>query len=270
MAVRLAALGLLAVALPARAVVQQTPAVQPIVSVWYRGVPAGTPRLDDLAAIRALGLRCVTWPSNHDAALATVRRLAETVGLAVIARPEPKPAANRQVTNVVGADGAIDLVVAGTTAVPPMATAWRAIAHGARVISFDSGQSEGSGLNTASGASAPWVKPAVAISRQVSANAELVGRLRPGPDVTIAPPIPAGLEVVLLDADKSWVLVATNTAATPLSATADLPKAVPYALWVSWIDGTNMGMLSRPSGPRWTFSIGPGAAKVYLIGKVQR
>ena len=27
----------------------------PIVSVWYRGLPAGQPRLDDLAAIKALG-----------------------------------------------------------------------------------------------------------------------------------------------------------------------------------------------------------------------
>jgi len=269
MLLRLVAFGLLGVLSSARITNQQTAVVPPVVSIWYRGTPAGTPRLDDLAAIRALGLATITWPAHRDAALPEVRRQAEIVGLTVIARPEPKVASVKGAP-VIGPDTAVDLVVAGPQGVPPMATAWRAIAHGARVISFDSAQSEGAGLTDASGRSAFWVPPAVAISRQIRANAELVGHLRPGPMVTIVPPVPAGLEVLLLDADASWVLVATNTAPTSVKAVADLPKAVPYALWVSWLDGTNLGMLSRPSGPRWTFTIDGGAALVYIIGKVQR
>ena len=42
----------------------------PSVSVWYRGDPAGTPRQDDLAVIRALGFPRVTWPAQHAAGLA--------------------------------------------------------------------------------------------------------------------------------------------------------------------------------------------------------
>lgn len=270
MQARLVALGLLVVPHGPQPATQQTVPVAPVVSVWYRGSPAGTPRLDDLAAIRALGLTGITWPSNQGAALADVRRLAEIVGLAVIARPEPKPVPGPQAAPVVGPDSAVDLRVAGPGAVAPTAMAWRAIAHGARVISFDSGQLEGAGLNAGSGRSAAWVQPAVAVSRQIRANAELVSQLRPGPAVTIAPPAPPGLEVVLLDAGRSWVLVATNTASAAVNAIADLPKAVPYALWVSWLDGTNLGMLSRPSGPRWTFHIDAGGALVYIIGKGQR
>src|SRR5262249_37030021 len=183
MLVRLVALGLLWVLTSAVTADRQTEAVAPVVSVWYRGTPAGTPRLDDLAAIRALGLTSITWPADRDAALTEVRRQAEIVGLTVIARPEPK-AASAQAAPVLGPDTAVDLVVAGSRGVPLMATAWRAIAHGARVISFDSAQPEGAGLNDAPGQSALWVQPAVAISRQIHANAELVGRLRPGPAVT--------------------------------------------------------------------------------------
>jgi hypothetical protein len=265
----LVALCLIAVPLNVRVAVQQTAPVAPVVAVWYRGSPAGTPRVDDLAAIRALGLTGIAWPSEHSAALFEVRRLTEIVGLAVISRPEPRPAPV-EAAPVVGPDGAIDLLVAGPRAVPTMAAAWRAIAHGARFILIDGGQAEGTGLTTSSGASAPWVPAAVAISRQIRANAELVRLLRPGPGVTNAPPTPSRLEVALLDAGNSWVLVATNTAPAKVDAIADLPKVVPYALWVSWLDGTNLGMLSRPSGPRWTFSIDAGAALVYIIGKEQR
>ena len=37
-------------------------AAEPVVAVWYRGAPAGTPRQDDLAVIRALGFNGVVWP----------------------------------------------------------------------------------------------------------------------------------------------------------------------------------------------------------------
>src|SRR6478672_8803380 len=114
---RLVALGLLVVPHGPQPATQQTVPVAPVVSVWYRGSPAGTPRLDDLAAIRALGLTGITWPSNQGAALADVRRLAEIVGLAVVARPEPKPVAGPHAAPVVGPDSAVDLRVAGSGAV---------------------------------------------------------------------------------------------------------------------------------------------------------
>lgn len=240
---------------------------EPVVSVWYRGSPAGQPRLDDLAAIRALGFTGVTWPILQTAGVPELRRMAEIVGLAVVLRSEPRPS---------GADGTaipdarVDLPVSGAAAQTVAARAWRAVARGARVLSFDPGQKEGTGLTTADGQTLPWVAPAVAIARQLSANATLVDRLRPGPAVTIGPPAPSGLDVVMLDGESSWIIVATNTGPGRQKVVARLLPGIPYALWVSWLDGTDLSMLSTPAGPRWTFELDSGKALVYIIGKVQR
>ena len=39
-------------------------AAEPVVAVWYRGTPAGTPRLDDLAAIKVAGFNAIAWPPD--------------------------------------------------------------------------------------------------------------------------------------------------------------------------------------------------------------
>ena len=76
--------GLLLAFLPA------TPSASlPVASLWYRGTPPGTPRADDLAAIRAIGFTSVTWPQAYTEGAAELRRLTEIVGLAVVIRIEP-------------------------------------------------------------------------------------------------------------------------------------------------------------------------------------
>ena len=62
-----------------------------VVSVWYRGTPAGVPNQDDLAMLRALGFRAVTWPASQAAGVAELRRQAAIVSLAVEVR-NPLPA----------------------------------------------------------------------------------------------------------------------------------------------------------------------------------
>jgi len=240
---------------------------EPVVSVWYRGSPAGQPRLDDLAAIRAVGFTGVTWPLAQSEHTTELRAMASTVGLSVIVRPPPR---------VTGADGIpvldtyVDLAVSGALAGSIPARAWRAVAKGARVLSFDPGQKEGTGLTAPDGQTPAWVAPAVAIARQLSANTSLVERLRPGPPVTIGPPAPAGLEVVMLDGEESWIILATNLGTARQKAVASLLSGIPYGLWVSWLDGTDLSMLSTPNGPRWTFEIDAGKALVYITGKKQR
>src|SRR5688572_14028179 len=128
-------------------------AALPVASLWYRGTPAGTPRADDLAAIRAIGFTSVTWPQAYTAGAAELRRLTEIVGLAVVIRVEPAlltaSAAMRPAESV-------DVPVSARTAGTIAAMTWRAIAHGARVVSFDPGPVQGSGLGA--GAEMPaWV-----------------------------------------------------------------------------------------------------------------
>jgi hypothetical protein len=258
----LAALGVLFCALASPAL-----AAEPIVSVWYRGSPAGQPRLDDLAAIRALGFTGVTWPIGETVGVPELRRMAEIVGLTVVLRPEPRPAG---VGDAVVQDARVDLPVFGRMADSIAARAWRAVARGARVLSFDPGQQEGTGLTRADGQPSAWIAAAVAIARQLSANPTLVDRLRPGPPVTLDAPAPPGVDVVMLDAVASWVIVATNTGAARQKVVAHLLPGVPYALWVSWLDGTDLSMLRTSKGPQWTFEIDGGKALVYITGKVQK
>lgn len=239
---------------------------EPVVSIWYRGT-AGVPKLDDLAVIRAQGFTAITWPASQAAHAADLHRLAGTLGLGVSIQTAPvhlgPDTASRPADRV-------DVVVSRTTAAEIPALVWRAVAHGARTIAFDPGASStggGSGLTDASGRPLPWVAPAAAIARQLTFNARLFAEVRPGPAPTIQAPAPAGVEVVLLETPRVWVLLSTNTSAARITAVAELPKSVAPALWTSLLDGSGMSMLSRPAGPRWTFQLAPGEAGVWTIEK---
>lgn len=233
-------------------------------SVWYRGVPAGVPRQDDLAAIRAAGFTAVTWLAGGETSVDAVRPLAASVGLRVIAgRPDPPLTALESLRPTHD----VTIATGGPDAGPPTALAWRAIMHGARVVSFDAGEAEGAGLMDDEGRLRPWVAEAAAVARQLTFNHDLIASLYPGPDVLVLAPRPAGLDVVLLQTRRVWLLSATNISAEDAHAVAALPTAIPSALWTDLLDGSGMSMLSRPDGPRWTFDLAAGAARLYAIDK---
>jgi hypothetical protein len=245
--------------------------VAPRVSLWYRGTPAGVSRQDDLAVIRALGFTAVTWPASSTAGLAELQRQADVVGLVVLVAPEPAPSAAASppaaAVPPLPASGAVDVPVATMTAADMPARVWRAIANGARVVSFDPGQPSGPGVTDAAGATPAWVRPALAIARQLAFNGHLFASLRPAPAVAIEPPAPKGLEVVLRQDERSWVLIATNTSRERALATSRLPAGVSPALWSNLLDGTAMSMLAQPDGPRWTLDLEPGGARIYVVNK---
>jgi len=242
-------------------------AAEPVVSVWYRGTPAGTPRQEDVAAIRALGFTGVTWPAGDTAGIEALRRIAAVVGVTVVPGAEDPPLT---AASAAAPAAAVRIAVSDARAAMIPALAWRAVAHGARTVTFDAGAPAGAGLTLADGRTRPWVKPAVAFARQLWANPRLIDALRAGPRVAIDMPAPAGLDVVLLDGGRSWLLVATNTSSARAAAVARLPGHVPYALWVSLVDGGTLAMRSTPAGPEWGIAIGPGEAQVFVIDRVQR
>jgi len=233
------------------------PETAPIVAVAYRGTPAGVPRADELAAIRALGFTGVSWPQSGTAGLAELSRLAASLDIAVV--------------------GAPGVLIKVDRAVPDLqAVLWRAIARGAKVITLDAGRSAGAGLADGKGNRLPWTRTASTFASQLAASPRLYMNLKRGPAVTIVSPPPAGpagpagVEVALLDGGRAWVLIATSTARAQVRAVAQLPLGVPPALWLSLLDGSMMSMLKQPAGPRWTFTIGPGAALVYVIDKAPK
>lgn len=225
-------------------------ATPPVVTIAYPGSPRGVPKLDDLAAFRAMGFKAITWTGGGSGG-AELGKLAASVDLAVVDRADV----------TIKAAGAADGIEA---------LAWRALVRGARVLRIDPGQPQGTGFTRANGDPQPWVRPAVALTNQVVANPALIEILRRGPGVAIVPPVPKGLEITLLDGGRAWVLVATSTAKAEVHAVAKLPPGVPYALWVSLIDGSMLSMLREDSGPRWTLAIAPGDAKVYVIDKIRK
>lgn len=244
-------------ATPERAAVD--PAVSsPVATVVYRGVPS----LDDLAAIRAYDFAAVSWSGPADAA-AGVRQSADRIGLIVMVSDEQSP---------ITPEAALDPAPAVTIAVDSpdagiVALAWRAIAHGARRVTFDAGRSRGAGFSDEDGRPRPWVDKARSVARQLTFNRELIASSRPGPAVSFEGTRPPGLDVVLLQTDQVWILVATNTADVMVRAVVRLPASVPSALWVDVLDGTEMSMLNEPAGPRWTFELPPDGARLYAIDK---
>jgi hypothetical protein len=248
-------------------VAAQTPPAEPVVSVWYRGTPAGVPSADDLAAIRAHGFTGITWPASQTERLADVKRLAAEIGLTVSIQRAPV-----HLTPAIAAKGPerVDIVVSRLKPTEIPALVWRAVAHGARMIAFDPGASTnsgGSGLTGTRGTPQSWVAPAAALARNLTFNGRLFASVAPGRPVSIQPPAPPGVDVVLLEAPRVWVLVSTNTSAVAVTTVAELPPSVAPALWTSLLDGSNMSMLSRQIGPRWSFQLGPGEAAVWTIEK---
>jgi hypothetical protein len=236
----------------------------PPVAVWYRGVPAGVPRQNDLAAIRALGFSAIAWPADFGAALSDVTRMAAVADLQVEVRASP---------HALTAEGAfappmsIDVSVAPAAVPTFTALTWRAVAHGARRVAFDAGSPTGAGLDDANAA---WVRPAASLARQLASNTTLFAALRDMPPLVVESPPNSRLDVVLRQTDRAWVLIATNLGPAPQRVVARLPAEVPSALWVSLMDGDAMSMLSLPGGPRWTVDLAAGEARAYVIDKVRR
>lgn len=231
--------------------------------MWYRGNPAGTPRQSDLGVIRALGFNGVTWPKSADTSNTELQRLASLVGLTAEIVETPAPATAE---SVLKPGTRVDIAAGDGKNIP--ALAWRAVAHGARTIAFDSGDRIGLGTDESDGSLKPWARAAVSIARQLTGNSRLVAVLKPGPGVLLTPANAPALDVVLLDGDRSWVLVVTNTSGGVLKSSARLPAGAPYAMWIGWGDGATLAMIDEPAGPLWNFEIAPGAARVYLIDKI--
>ena len=235
---------------------------KPIVSIWYRGTPPGTPKFDDLVAIAAAGFTSVTWPALHIGAVPELQKLARNAGLDldVVATPRPLTLASAAPAQ------RADILTTRLDATVLPALAWRAVAHGARFVAFDGGTATGPGLTDAKGGTPAWVWPALSLSRVFKGSAELISQLRPA--VTPARVISGAtrsLHVALLDTPRAWVTIATNVGAEPVRAMVRLPKGVPYATWVNLVDGDDVAMFDEPAGPRWDLRLKPGEARVIVI-----
>jgi hypothetical protein len=234
-----------------------------VASLWYRGRPAGVPRADDLADSRAAGFTTVTWPASAGGVDA-LKELATTADLGVLVRA---PTAPVTFATALTPHEFVDVRVGQDLGAAIAPLAWRAIAHGARVISFDSGRREGAGIAEADRRRPAWVSAAVDVARQLRANGALFGQCRRGPPLVFDPPVPAGLDVTLLEARKSWVLVATNGANARAHAVVHLPVDIPYALWLNLLDASTMAMLQQSRGPQWTANLEPYGVRIYVIDK---
>ncbi|HUR21949.1 MAG TPA: hypothetical protein VMZ90_14130 [Vicinamibacterales bacterium] len=237
-------------------------------SLWYRGTPAGEPRQTDLDAIGAAGFSAVTWPTLFVTRALDLRRMAERAGLEVVIRTEPVPLRPELVPT---GESYVDIDVTRTPVRLFPSLLWRSVAHGAQIISFDAGLKEGSGLVDAAGKPAPWAGAASAVAHQLAVNAVMVDTFKRAPAAKVDPAVP-GLDVVLMDAGRSWVLIATNTAAPgtpPADTHVFLPRGVPTAEWLNLFDGSTISMLRQDTGPRWHIVLGPGDVRVYAIGKIE-
>jgi hypothetical protein len=242
-------------------------AAEPVVSVWYRGSPPGQPRQDDLAVIKSMGFLSVTWPSVSTGGAADLRRMADTVGVGVQVRSEPQPLT---AALALRPHPTVDVATHDVAAEEIPALVWRAVAHGARVVCFDPGPADGTGLQNAAGRAAPWLQTAKTIARQLSFNAKLFNDLRFGASVSVLGPAAPALDVVLMQDERSWVLFATNATKGHVKAIVRLPSMVPAAMWVNLLDGGQMSMLSQPIGPRWDLDLEPGGARIYVISKAEK
>jgi hypothetical protein len=236
----------------------------PIVSVWYRGSPAGLPRLDDLAFLRSLGFTAVSWPARHAAALPALRRYAQAVGMQVVSERDAQPPAAGVVSRV---GDRVRIRVDRTSPAQLPALAWLALARGAGVIGFDTGEPVGHGVAETSGAERGWVRPAIGFARQVAANAVLFDGMQRGPDPIMESGASSDSLVAIFAAVRTWVLIAANGGDRPRTLVARFPPDVPYAIWTSLVDGSTMSMLSDAAGPRLTLTLAPGHAAVYFADR---
>ena len=237
-------------------------------SLWYRGMPAGEPRQVDLDAISAAGFTAVTWPTLYVSRALDLRRMAERAGLEVVIRTDAVPVTPE---SALAGEPYVDILIPRTPARLYPSLLWRSIAHGTRIVSFDPGVKEGSGLNDSAGKTSAWVPAVSALAHQLAVNAVMVDTFTKGPAVKVDP-VAAGLDVVLVDAVRSWVIIATSTAdagTPPADTHAFLPKGVPPAEWLNLFDGTTIAMLRQATGPRWHVVLGPGDVRVYAIGKIE-
>lgn len=243
-------------------------AADPVIGVWYRGTPAGTPRQEELSVIRALGFNGVTWPASQTSGVAALRQMAAIAGLQVTVAVPPKGATP---ASALLPAPRLDLIVTPQNADAVTAIAWRAIAHGARTLMFDSGSPTGAGLENPDRSLKPWVRAAIGVARQFEANSRLILALGTGPGVVLTPDRKPDLDVVLLDADRSWALIISNTSAAPVETVLRLPPGTPYAIWFDMLDATTLAMNgSEAAGPKWTLRTAPYTARVYVIDKVRK
>jgi hypothetical protein len=242
-------------------------AAEPVVGVWYRGTPVGTPKQEELAVIRALGFGAVTWPASQKAGLEAFKAMAAAAGLQATVAAQPKPVTP---ASLLKPSERLDLIVTPQNADALTALTWRAIARGARTIMFDSGAPQGAGLENPDRSLKPWVRKAIDVARQFSANSRLIQSLKPGPGVIVTPDLTPALDVVMIDAGRGWVLIATNTSPDPVTASVRLPVGTAYAIWVDLLDATTLAMNGEAVGPRWSLKMAPQTARVYVIDKVMK
>jgi len=245
------------------------PPVKPLVSVWYRGTPAGTPLATELAVIRALGFGGVVWPAPPagQPSANPIVALAEAAGLTLTRAAAPQPATPQ---SVLEPPARVDLIASGPDVGALTALAWRAVAHGARSLAFDGGGEHGAGLENPDRSLKPWARAAIDVARQFSANPRLIASLAPGPGLITTPDLAPALDVVMLDAGRAWAVIATNTSNAQVTATVRLPAGTPYAIWLDVLDGSTLAMNGEAAGPRWNLKLAAHAAHVYVIDKVMK
>ncbi len=130
----------------------------------------GTPKQEELAVIRALGFGGVTWPASQTKNIEVLRKMAAAAGLRLTVADEPKPVTP---ASLLTPSDRVDLVVTLQNADALTALAWRAVAHGARALAFDSGSPQGAGLENPDRSLKDWVHAAIDVARQFDANNRL-------------------------------------------------------------------------------------------------
>ena len=245
-------------------------AADPVVSLWYRGVPAGTPRIDDLIVIHGAGLPSITWPQNQTAHLMELRSLALKAGLDVIVRtaqPFTVTTASPPVRIAQPEEIDLSMSVTQTRAAQMPAIIWNEIAHGARVVSLDPQPPAGFVRWTDDAGLRAWGRAAGVVGKDVSRLGSLIASFKPGPKVIFESALPASVDFAFLDAGRSWAIVATNRSAIKQSVKVHLPKDVAAAEWMNLLTSTVVAMVAKTDGPRWTCALEPWQAKVLVIDK---
>ena len=257
-------------ALAGAAPIARSAAADPVVSLWYRGVPAGTPRIDDLLAIHATGVSSITWPQKQTTHLVELRSLALKAGLDVIVRvAEPVTVTTATPPVRSSRPEQLDLSLSSTPAraVELCAIIWNEIAHGARMISLDPQPATGLVRWSDDPELRAWGRAAGATAKDVSRFSTLITSLRPGPKAVLESVLPPNVDFAFLDAGRSWAIIATNRSSVRQSVQIRFPKDVAAAEWMNLLTSTVVAMIARTDGPRWTCALDPWEAKVMVIDK---